>query len=245
MNCFNEEILQKFIDGELSYYEMEKASNHLDKCEDCMRLLNEQLKLYEIENDFEIENKINTKLAWDKLQNKIYKKGEIETMKNKRKFIVIAATIATLAIGVPVLGGDTITEFFRNNVLNDTLVNNGMIREDGTTVDTLEGGNFIPLDEKITSNGIIVHLTDLFVSKTKVSINYRIEDENGSLIPYTFNTDGLDIKDDGIENGKQLYPPTYYLDREKGIFSEMQYIQTDNENKLPFNIIYYIWINCK
>ena len=57
--------------------------------------------------------------------------------------------------------------------------------------ETLQKGQFIPLDEKITDQGITVHLKELYVADARISVHYKIEKENGNVVPFEFDTTGL------------------------------------------------------
>lgn len=68
-----------------------------------------------------------------------------------------------------------------------------------------------PLYEKITSKGITISFDEMYVEKSRAYIHFRIENKDGNLVPYEFDTSGLDIEEDGKENGKQVTNPRYKL----------------------------------
>lgn len=68
-----------------------------------------------------------------------------------------------------------------------------------------------PLYEKITSKGITISFDEMYVEKSRAYIHFRIENNDGNLVPYEFDTSGLDIEEDGKENGKQVTNPRYKL----------------------------------
>ncbi|HGA1022245.1 TPA: DUF4179 domain-containing protein [Bacillus cereus] len=73
------------------------------------------------------------------------------------------------------------------------------------------GDGSIPINQKITDQGITIHLKNLVVSGSNIIGNYTIENENGTLISYEFNTEGLDLLEDGKENSIQVREPIYKL----------------------------------
>ncbi|MCU7393081.1 M56 family metallopeptidase [Bacillus sp. ST24] len=87
---------------------------------------------------------------------------------------------------------------------------NGLVTEDiRNSLKTGEGA--IPLNQKITDQGITIHLKNLIVNGSKIIGHYTIEKKDGTLVPYEFNTKGLDLYEDGKENGVQVREPIYKL----------------------------------
>ncbi|PFX73159.1 hypothetical protein COL39_15560 [Bacillus cereus] len=76
-----------------------------------------------------------------------------------------------------------------------------------------------PLHEKITSKGITISFDEMYVEKSRTYIHFRIEDKDGNLVPYEFDTTGLDIYEDGKKDGKQVTNPRYKL---PGFYPETQ-----------------------
>ena len=244
MKCYDIGILQAYIDGEISPKMMQRVAQHLDICEVCQTQFNELIEM----NEWEVELKkqeiqsdtIDVEKAWNELEYKLDNKNIISKIRgvfinmNKMKRFATVVTALTLMVSVPA-GASTIYNLFKNHVVEDKVVNEGLIREDGTVVDATKNGKFQTLDKKITDKKITVHLTDLYVSESRVSVHYRIEDENGNLIPVQYDTKGLELKNDGIIDGKQVEAPEYYLDKNAGTTSQLQFIQS--ENHLPFKLL--------
>ncbi|MGY1423376.1 M56 family metallopeptidase [Bacillus cereus] len=68
-----------------------------------------------------------------------------------------------------------------------------------------------PLNEKITSRGITISFDEMYVEKSRTYIHFRIENKDGDLVPYEFDTSGLDIYESGKKDGKQVTNPRYKL----------------------------------
>lgn len=243
MKCLNNETLQKYMDGELSMREMKKISEHLDQCEHCMERFSKQCEWAEFEHHvFGCEQDtldIDLDRSYEVLQRKLNKEnrnGGYRMMKNKKKIVALVAALGILGVGGTAFGSEII-DYFKQSVFHDEVINEGIVRGDGSVVDMLEDGQFVSLDQKVTDNGVTVHITDAFVAENRISVNYRVEDETGALLPYEFDTEGLEIKDSGMENGKQVQEPTYYVDKDNGTFSVLTYLQTDNKDNLPFHLM--------
>lgn len=161
-------------------------------------------------------------------------------MNKMKKFGTAAA--ASLLI---VVGGSGVAmaayNLFSQQVLEDNVVNQGLVREDGSIVDSTKDGKFKPLDVKIKDKDIIVHLTGLYVSESRISVNYKIETENGNLVPIEYDTEGLDLKSDGVENEKQVDVPEVNLGKEvyegKKVdkVSQVQFLQS--KEGVPFELM--------
>lgn len=82
------------------------------------------------------------------------------------------------------------------------------------------GDGVIPLNQKITDQGITIHFKNLVIDGTKIIGHYTIEKENGTLIPYEFNTSGLELLEDGKENGVQVREPIYKNNTDKDVSQE-------------------------
>lgn len=48
-----------------------------------------------------------------------------------------------------------------------------------------------------------MHLKELYVADSRISVHYKLEKADGSLVPFEFDTTGLDLKSDGKANGQQ------------------------------------------
>ncbi|WP_250675221.1 zf-HC2 domain-containing protein [Paraclostridium ghonii] len=246
MRCYDKGVLQAYIDGELSPLMMKRVAKHLGKCKVCQMQFDELIDMNELKIKLEkpeiIQNSIDVEDAWDKFNYKLENKngkninrGAFSNMNKMKKFITVSTASLVLIAGVPVIGTAAYNAF-KSHVLEDDIVNKGLVHEDGTVVDSTKNGKFIPLDKKITDKNITLHLTDLYVAESRVSINYRIEDEKGNLLPVEYDTEGLDLKYDGIVDGKQVEAPEYYLNKEEGTFSQVQFL-TSGDNELPIKLM--------
>ncbi|RAV23120.1 DUF4179 domain-containing protein [Paenibacillus contaminans] len=149
-----------------------------------------------------------------------------ETNKMKKKLIVFSIAAAVLIpTGVfASIGGSSY--FFNKEANINGLVDNGVKQ-------ALSEGSSVPLDVKIKDQGITVHFKELYTEDTKILIHYSMELEDGSLVPYVFDTTGLNVRSDGKENGKQTENPTYQQSGLEG-FNVLPFIGTDKKDNLPF-----------
>ena len=147
---------------------------------------------------------------------------------------VAAVGIFTIAMIPQVqVAATNIASYFANEVLNDTVVNEGSKDENGVQQEGMLNGQFIPIDEKITDQGITVHFKELYVADARISVHYRVEKADGTLMPFEFDTNGLDIKSDGKVNGQQEENPEYNTGN--GMFSQLSFIQ--GEDNSPFELL--------
>lgn len=224
MKCYESGELQAYIDGELSLDMMGKVSKHLDECEVCQYKFNELVEVNDyrarLENQGDLQNKIYIEVAWDTFNSKLERKSKLNIIKGRfnnmnkmKKFSTVAAASLLIFIGC---SGVAIATYnlFSQHVLEDDVVNKGLVREDGSAVDSTKEGKFKPLDIKIKDKDIIVHLTGLYVAESRVSVNYKIETVNGNLVPIEYDTEGLELKSDGIVDGKQVEAPEAYVGKE-------------------------------
>lgn len=224
MKCYESGELQAYIDGELSLDMMGKVSKHLDECEVCQYKFNELVEVNDyrasLENQGDLQNKIYIEVAWDTFNSKLERKSKLNIIKERfnnmnkmKKFSTVAAASLLIFIGC---SGVAIATYnlFSQHVLEDDVVNKGLVREDGSAVDSTKEGKFKPLDIKIKDKDIIVHLTGLYVAESRVSVNYKIETVNGNLVPIEYDTEGLELKSDGIVDGKQVEAPEAYVGKE-------------------------------
>lgn len=196
------------------------------------------------------EIKIDVNQAWKtfesrtKLENVSYinqkteqKKGLFTNMNKKSKRFMYTALAAvglftTAMIPQVRVAATNVASYFSNEISNDKVVNEGMQDENGVTQDMMKNGQFIPIDEKITDQGVTVHFKELYVADSRISVHYKIEKTDGSVVPFEFDTAGLDLKNDGKKNNQQEENPEY---REKdGSFSQLPFIQ--GESGLPFKL---------
>ncbi|HDR4425620.1 TPA: DUF4179 domain-containing protein [Bacillus cereus] len=259
MTCYEMGSIQSYIDGELSREERKQFIKHLDKCKKCQNLLIELTELNQREHSTLAEEKlhetpeinIDVEKAWQTFNgynqtNNVLstnqtierKQGVFSNMNKKSKRFmytsVAAVGIFTIAMIPQVqVAATNIASYFANEVLNDTVVNEGSKDENGVQQEGMLNGQFIPIDEKITDQGITVHFKELYVADARISVHYRVEKSDGTLMPFEFDTTGLDIKSDGKVNGQQEENPEYNTGN--GMFSQLSFIQ--GENNLPFELL--------
>ncbi|MGG0255689.1 DUF4179 domain-containing protein [Bacillus toyonensis] len=141
--------------------------------------------------------------------SQMYKK---ENKKKAKKKLLIAGLIAAVII-------PTSTMALNNSYFAKPEVKlNEMIGEE--VKKDAANGKSIQLNEKIVDNGITLHIKEILIQDAKILIYYRFEQQDGSLVPYEFNTTGLDITKDGKEDGKQVESP-YYKNKK---FNAVQYL---------------------
>lgn len=258
MNCYDKGFVQAFIDGELPHHIRSEFTKHLDTCEVCQDTLLEISKLNQWEHVMLEEETIHSSQdinididqAWKtfesrtKLENISYinkkteqKKGLFTNMNKKSKRVMYAAVAAaglftTAMIPQVQVAATNVASYFSNEVSNDKVVNEGSRDENGITQDRMKNGQFIPIDEKIIDQGVTVHFKELYIADSRISVHYRIEKADGSLVPFEFDTNGLNLKNEGKKNGQQEENPEYY--GKDGGFSQLPFVQ--GENGLPFKL---------
>ncbi|WP_237979707.1 DUF4179 domain-containing protein [Bacillus thuringiensis] len=256
MKCYDIGFIQTYIDGELSHDIRKEFTKHLDTCEACQDLLVEINKLNQWENvmlDEESANspqeiKIDVEQAWKTFENrskldnvsninhkKQQKKGMFTNMSKKSKrFIYTAVAGAALFTAAMIpqvqVAATNVASYFSDAITNDKVVNEGIRDENGVVQDMMKNGKYIPIDEKITDQGITVHLKELFIADSRISVHYRMEKADGSLVPFEFDTSGLDLQSDGKINGQQEENPEIKDD------GRLSFIQ-DSDDRLPFELI--------
>ncbi|MGR4030366.1 hypothetical protein K7H05_44475, partial [Bacillus sp. ZZQ-131] len=77
---------------------------------------------------------------------------------------------------------------------------------------------------------ITVHLKELFIADSRISVHYRMEKADGSLVPFEFDTSGLDLESDGKINGQQEENPEIKND------GRLSFIH-DSDDRLPFELM--------
>ncbi|MED0940522.1 DUF4179 domain-containing protein [Bacillus mobilis] len=259
MTCYEMGTIQSYIDGELSREERKQFIKHLDKCKECQNLLIELTELNQWENSTLAEEKlhetpeinIDVEKAWQTFNshnqsNNVLstnqmiekKQGVFSNMNKKSKRFMYTAVAAvgiftTAMIPQVQVAATNIASYFVNEVLNDAVVNEGSKDENGVQQEGMLKGQFIPIDEKITDQGITVHFKELYVADARISVHYRVEKADGTLMPFEFDINGLDIKSDGKVNGQQEKNPEYNIGN--GMFSQLSFIQS--EDNLPFELM--------
>ncbi|MGG0759835.1 DUF4179 domain-containing protein [Bacillus paramycoides] len=256
MKCYGIGFIQTYIDGELSYDTRKEFTKHLDTCEACRDLLVEISRLNQWENvmlDEESahspqEIKIDVEQAWktfesrSKLDNvsninhkKQQKKGLFTNMSKKSKrfiYTAVAAALFTTAMIPQVqVVATNVASYFSDAITNDKVVNEGIQDKNGVTQDMMKNGQYIPIDEKITDQGITVHFKEVYIADSRISVHYRMEKADGSLVPFEFDTSGLELRSDGKINGQQEETPE--LENGGGIISFIQ----DSDDHLPFELM--------
>ncbi|UOB76569.1 DUF4179 domain-containing protein [Bacillus sp. ZJS3] len=255
MTCYEMGSIQSFIDGELSREERKQFIKHLDKCKECQNLLIELTELSQWENStlahetpeinidvekawqtFKNYNESNNVLSVNKTTER--KHGVFSNMNKKSKRFMYTAVAAvgifTIAMIPQVqVAATNIASYFANEVSNDEVVNEGIRDDNNNKVEGMSNGKFMPLDEKITDQGITVHFKELYVADARISVHYRVEKADGTLMPFEFDTNGLNIKSDGKVNGQQEENPEYNTGN--GMFSQLSFIQ--GEDNLPFELL--------
>ncbi|WP_241669656.1 DUF4179 domain-containing protein, partial [Bacillus cereus] len=89
-------------------------------------------------------------------------------------------------------------------------------------------GKYIPIDEKITDQGITVHFKELFIADTRISVHYKMEKADGSLVPFELGKKAVTFIQNTDENtdrlpfelmaaGKKLETGTRETDKPEGI----------------------------
>ncbi|MBW3492162.1 MULTISPECIES: DUF4179 domain-containing protein [Bacillus] len=141
--------------------------------------------------------------------SQMYKK---DSKKKTKKKLLIAGLIAAVII-------PTSTMALNNSYFAKPEVKlNEMIGEE--VKKDAANGKSIQLNEKVVDNGITLHVKEMLIQDAKILVYYRFEQQDGSLVPYKFNTTGLDITSDGKEDGKQVESPHYKNKK----FNAVQYL---------------------
>ncbi|MFK4327259.1 hypothetical protein ABH965_003931 [Bacillus sp. RC97] len=248
MNCYDMGFIQAYIDGELSDGTRKEFTKHIDTCNACQDLLLEITKLNQWEN-VKLEEatihslkeiEIDVDQAWkvfeshSKLENVSYinektvpKKGLFTNMNKKSKrfmytAVAVAGLFATAMIPQVRVAATDVASYFSNAISNDTIIDEGR---------DVTKGQFIPIDEKITDQGVTVHLKELYIADARISVHYKIEKEDGNVVPFEFDTTGLELEDDGKVNGHQEKNPEY---KKNGYFGQLAFI--DGANDGPFEL---------
>lgn len=240
--------IQAYIDGELSDRTRKEFTKHIDTCSACQELLLEITKLNQwkdvkleeatVHSSKEIE--IDVDQAWKvfeshaKSENVSYinekmepKKGLFTNMNKKSKrfmytAVAVAGLFATAMIPQVRVAATDVASYFSNAISNDRII------EEGRDVTK---GQFIPIDEKITDQGVTVHLKELYIADARISVHYKIEKEDGNVVPFEFDTTGLELEDDGKVNGQQENNPEY---KKNGYFGQLAFIEGANDG--PFEL---------
>lgn len=126
--------------------------------------------------------------------HRYHEKKEPVTMKKK---LVMMGLIAAIILPTGVYAALNGTSYFADNPKDlNSLVGEEVKR-------AAAEGLSIPIDQKITDQGITIHFTEVYAEDSKVLLHYRIEQQNGELVPFEFDTTGLDVV--GEANGNPVY----------------------------------------
>ncbi|WJQ83252.1 DUF4179 domain-containing protein [Brevibacillus brevis] len=150
--------------------------------------------------------------------HRYHKKKETVSMKKK---LVMMGLIAAIILPTGVYAALNGTSYFADNPKDlNKLVGEGVKR-------AAAEGLSIPIDQKITDQGITIHFTEVYAEDSKVLLHYRIEQQNGELVPFEFDTTGLDVV--GEANGNPVY-------QDKGLegTSFLSFFGASKEGYLPF-----------
>ncbi|MWV46335.1 DUF4179 domain-containing protein [Paenibacillus sp. HJL G12] len=144
-----------------------------------------------------------------------------------KKRIAVLSIAAAILVPTGVFASTGGASYFFNGSANI----NGLV--DDSMKQALSEGKSVPMDEKISDQGITVHLKEMYADGQKIFVHYSLEQSDGTLVPYEFDTKGLDVLSDGKKDGKQVENPTY---QESGVdgFSVLNFIGTGQEDRLPF-----------
>ena len=142
-----------------------------------------------------------------------------------KKKILVFSLAATILIPTGVFA-------LNNSYFSQSNVNlNGLV--DNQVKQAAEEGLTMPIDYKISDQGVTIHFTEMYAEDSKVLLHYRVEKADGTLVPYEFDTQGLNILSDGKENGQQSTNPTYSVPGQEG-FNVLNFYGTPNVDNLPF-----------
>ncbi|WP_442602384.1 DUF4179 domain-containing protein [Paenibacillus sp. KN14-4R] len=182
--------------------------------------LNEALTKYV--EEIQIPNELDQRIRQNFKQ--FHAQKENTQMKFKKKILAFSIAAAVL---IPTGAYALNNSYFSQNKENLNELVNDQVKQaaaDGLTV---------PIDYKITDQGITFHFKEVYVVDSKVLVHYQVEKSDGTLVPYEFDTQGLTMRTDGKENGKQTTSPTYNVPGQEG-FNVLNFFGTANADNLPF-----------
>ncbi|MCJ8014583.1 DUF4179 domain-containing protein [Paenibacillus sp. KQZ6P-2] len=182
--------------------------------------LNEALTKYV--EEIQVPNELDQRIRQNFKQ--YYAQKENSQMKHKKKILAFSIAAAILIpTGAFALNNSYFTQ---SNVNLNDLVNNQVKQ-------AAKEGLTVPIDYRISDQGITMHFKEVYVEDSKVLVHYRVEKEDGTLVPYEFDTQGLNIRTDGKENGQQITDPTYSVPGQDG-FNVLNFFGTANADNLQF-----------
>ncbi|MCS7460397.1 DUF4179 domain-containing protein [Paenibacillus doosanensis] len=181
--------------------------------------LNEVLTKYV--EEIQVPDELDQRIQQNFIQ--YYAKKENSQMTFKKKILAFSLAAAIL---IPTSAFALNNSYFsQSNVnLNDLV--------DKQVKQAAAEGLTMPIDYKISDQGVTIHFTEMYAQDSKVLLHYRVEKADGTLVPYEFDTQGLNIVSDGKENGQQSTNPTYSVPGQEG-FSVLNFFGTPNVGDLP------------
>ncbi|OPH49684.1 hypothetical protein BC351_36855 [Paenibacillus ferrarius] len=182
--------------------------------------VNEALTRYM--DEIQVPEELDQRIRQNFIQH--YTQKENSQMKLKKKILAFSVAAAIL---IP-----TAAYAINNSYFSQSNVNlNGLV--DNQVKQAAAKGLTVPLDYKISDQGVTIHFTELYTEDSKVLLHYRVEKADGTLVAYEFDTQGLNIRTDGKENGQQTTNPTYTVPGQEG-FNMLNFFGTPNADNLPF-----------
>ncbi|OAB26114.1 hypothetical protein PMSD_26540 [Paenibacillus macquariensis subsp. defensor] len=183
--------------------------------------LNEALTKYV--EEIQVPNELDQQIRQNFKQ--YYTQKEKSQMKLTKKLLAFSIAAAVLIpTGAYALNN---SYFSQSNVDLNGLVDNQVKQ-------AAAEGLTVPIDYKISDQDITIHFTEMYVEDSKALVHYRVEKADGTLVPYEFDTQGLDIRTDGKENDQQITSPTYNVPGQDG-FNALNFFGNANAaDNLPF-----------
>ncbi|MCR8643307.1 DUF4179 domain-containing protein [Paenibacillus sp. N1-5-1-14] len=182
--------------------------------------LNETMTKY-IE-EIEVPNELDQQIRQTFKQHHTQKENSKMTLKKK----ILAFSIAA-ALLIPTGAYAFNSSYFSQSNVNLNDLVNDQVKQ------AAANGLTVPIDHKISDQGITIHFKEMYVVDSKVLVHYRIEKADGTLVPYEFDTQGLNVRSDGKENGQQTTEPTYNVSGQEG-FNALNFFGTAKSDNLPF-----------
>jgi hypothetical protein len=184
--------------------------------------LNEALTKYV--EEIQVPNELDQRIRQNFKQ--YYAQKEKSQMKLTKKILAFSIMAAVL-IPTGVYAFDN--SYFNQSNIEDLT---GMV--DNQVKQAAAEGLTVPIDYRISDQGITIHFTEVYAEDSKVLVHYQVEKADGTLVPYEFDTQGLDIRTDGKKNGQQFMSPTYNVPGQDG-FNILTFFGTANAaHNLPF-----------
>ena len=186
------------------------------------------------------------------INHKNKKEGTITNMNKKSKRFIYTAVVAaglftTAMIPQVQVAAKNVDSYFSDAVTNDKVVNEGCTDENGVTIDGMKNGKYIPIDEKITDQGITVHFKELYIADSRISVHYRMEKADGSLVPFELDKKEVNFIENTDEDtdrlpfelmtaGKKLETGTRDKDRPEGVVTFVEGLESKDAFKQPLTL---------